>query len=114
MPPASVLMKSGRFSFGTEIFLIMALSVDAPDIALPMLSFRLLHFFGTILLMTFLFGPSGIVRWLSCLLKDGPALRSFLNVIYWHSSSPSSYFDSLSRRHEYAAIPLGINLISMY
>ncbi len=81
MPPASVFIKSGLagFSFGTEIFLIMALSVDAQGIAFPMLCFRLLHFFGTIILMIFLFGNSGTVRWLSCLLNEGPRLRSLLN-----------------------------------
>ena len=50
------------FSFGADVFLITAVWADSPALAMVMLTARLFHFFGGIVLVASLFAPTDSVE----------------------------------------------------
>ena len=66
MTPLQIVMKSGLagFSFGSELFLIIGLSEDAPNLSVMMLLFRLTHILVAGMYVSTVFGNERIGSWL--------------------------------------------------
>ena len=66
MTPLQIVMKSGLagFSFGSELFLIIGLSEDAPRLSIVMLLFRLTHILVAGMFISIVFGDERIGSWL--------------------------------------------------
>ena len=86
----SVFMKSflAGLSFGLEIFIITGIMEDATVYGASMLAFRLLHFFGGLLLTETIFGSCGVDKFVSYLISDASSIKKELNRDYSHANLP--------------------------
>ena len=66
MTPLQIVMKSGLagFNFGSELFLIIGLSEEAPRLSIVMLLFRLTHILVAGMFISIVFGDERVGSWL--------------------------------------------------
>jgi hypothetical protein len=74
------------FSFGADLFLIMAVLPDAPELGYVMALSRSIHFVGGAFLVWAIFGPEGGVRRLECVVPGITTMRNLIDDQFAHEN----------------------------